>query len=78
MAGDDGRMPSRELDQERTGMRAGLPCNLIRKPVELPPIERVQADLTSASIEELRRRAGDGNADALAELNRRGAEEAVR
>lgn len=69
---DDGRPPRRELDREKSGQRAGTPSNLIRRPVELPPIERIQADLTSASIDELRRRAADGSQDALAELHRRG------
>lgn len=35
--------PIRELDSEKTGERAGTPCNLIRRPVQLPPMERIQA-----------------------------------
>jgi hypothetical protein len=38
----DGLVPRRELDQEKTGQRAGTPCNLIRRPVELPTMQRVQ------------------------------------
>lgn len=34
--------PLRELDSERIGERAGTPCNLIRKPAQLPPVKRVQ------------------------------------
>ena len=68
---EDGRPPSRELDAEHRGPRAGLPCGLIRRPVELPTVERIQADLTSASPDELRRRAATGDEDALVELNRR-------
>jgi hypothetical protein len=34
--------PRRELDEEKTGRRAGLPCNLIRRPVQLPAMQRVQ------------------------------------
>ena len=39
---DDGRAPSRQLDEEKTGQRAKAPPNLIRKPVRLPAMERVQ------------------------------------
>lgn len=35
--------PIRELDSEKVGERAGTPCNLIRHPVQLPPMERIQA-----------------------------------
>ncbi len=69
---DDGRAPSRQLDTERTGQRAKAPPNLIRRPLEEPPMVRVQADLTAASADELRRRAAGGNSEALAELHRRG------
>jgi hypothetical protein len=39
---DDGRPPSRQLDEERTGPRAGTPPNLIRRPVKLPPMVNLQ------------------------------------
>jgi hypothetical protein len=39
---DDGRSPSRQLDEEKTGQRAKAPPNVIRQPVKLPPMERIQ------------------------------------
>jgi hypothetical protein len=69
---DEYLVPRRELDEEKIGQRAGTPVSLIRKPIKEPPMQRVHADLTAATEEELRRRVADGNGAALAELQRRG------
>lgn len=34
--------PRRELDLETVGERAGMPCGLIRRPIALPAMQRVQ------------------------------------
>jgi hypothetical protein len=36
------RAPRRELDEPKNTPRAGTPVGLIRRPVQLPPMERVQ------------------------------------
>jgi hypothetical protein len=71
MSGESVFGGGRNLDQERRGQRAQAPTSMIRKPLKVPPMERVRADLTAVAEEELRRRAADGDDAALAELNRR-------
>lgn len=39
---DNAQAPRRELDQEKTGQRAGTPVGLIRNPPKLPPMKPVK------------------------------------
>lgn len=71
--GDAGPTGGRNLDADHGGQQlAKAPPSLIRNPLGEPPMRRVQADTTAASFDELRRRAAEGDTEALAELNRRG------
>ena len=50
----DERPPNREIDEPKFGQLAGTPSNLIRRPIELPPMERIQSASPPISAKDAR------------------------